>query len=127
LGVRLKRAEKYQEAIQYLQLARGDSKRKAVVFQELGECFQKLKKYPLALNNFEAAVEATSEREPEAKKISLYAAGRLALAMAINDANGNDKWLDSSEKHLNELAGMEFGYKDVPALLDKISEMRNKG
>ena len=46
--------------------------------------------------------------------------------MAINDANGNDKWLDSSEKHLNELAGMEFGYKDVPALLDKISEMRNK-
>jgi tetratricopeptide (TPR) repeat protein len=126
LGVRLKRAEKYQEAIQFLQLARGDTKRKAVVHQELGECFQKLKKYPLALDNFEKAVEATSEREVDAKKASLYSAGRLALAMAINDANGNDKWLDSSEKHLNELAGMEFGYKDVPALLDKISEMRNK-
>ena len=126
-GLRLKLEGKYQDAIQQLQLARGDTKRKAVVHQELGECFQKLKKYPLALNNFEAAVEATSEREVDAKKVALYSAGRLALAMAMNDANGNDKWLDSAEKHLNELAGMEFGYKDVPALLDKISEMRNKG
>ncbi len=127
LGVRLKREGNYQEAIQHLQLARSDTKRKARVFQELGECFQKLKKYQLALNNFESAVEATSEREVEDKKVALYSAGRLALAMAINDANGNDKWLDSSEKHLNELAGLEFGYKDVPALLDKVSEMRNKG
>ncbi len=126
LGVRLKRAGKYKDAIQYLQLARGDTKRKALVLQELGECFQKLKQYPLALKNFEDAIEATSEREVDAKKSALYSAGRLALAMAINDANGNDKWLDSAEKNLNELAGMEFGYKDVPGLLDKLMEMRNK-
>ena len=127
LGVRLKREGIYQEAIQHLQLARGDTKRKARVFQELGECFQKLKKYTLALDNFEKAVEATTEREVDDRKVALYSAGRLALAMAINDANGNGKWLDSSEKHLNELAGLEFGYKDVPALLDKLAELRNKG
>ena len=126
LGIRLKRAGKYKDAIQYLQLARTDTKRKAAVFLELGECFQKLKQLPLALNNYESAVEATSEREPDAKKAALYAAGRLALYIAINDTAGNEKWLDSAEKHLNELAGMDFGYKDVPGLLDKVAEMRNK-
>ena len=58
----------YHEAIQFLQLARGDTKRKALVHLELGECFQKLKQYPLALNNFEAAIEATSERESRRQK-----------------------------------------------------------
>src|ERR1700722_15295653 len=91
LGVRLKREGKYRDAVQFLQQARGDTKRKAQAHQELGECFQKLKQYPLALKDYEAAIEATSERDVEGRKGALYAAGRLALAMAINDANGADK------------------------------------
>jgi tetratricopeptide (TPR) repeat protein len=127
LGVRLKRARQYQDAIQCLQLARSDTKRKAVVHLELGECFQHLKKYPLALNNYESALESLSERDVDTKKLVLYSAGRLALFMAIHDTTGNEKWLDSAEKYLTDLASLEFVYKDVPALLDKVTEMRNKG
>ncbi len=53
LGIRLKRAGKFQEAVQCLQLARADGKRKAQVHLELGECFQRLKNYLLAMRNFE--------------------------------------------------------------------------
>ena len=35
--------------------------------------------------------------------------------------------LDRAEKHLSELAGLEFGYEDVPQLLDKIAKIRHKG
>ena len=35
--------------------------------------------------------------------------------------------LERAEKYLNELAGLEFGYKDVPQLLDKISKISHKG
>jgi hypothetical protein len=32
--------------------------------------------------------------------------------------------LNTAERHLTTLAGMDFGYRDVSALLDKIAEMR---
>jgi hypothetical protein len=35
--------------------------------------------------------------------------------------------LDRAERHLNELASLEYGYKDVPQLLDRIAKIRNKG
>ncbi len=125
LGLRLKRVGKYQEAIQLLQQARADGKRKAQVHLELGECFQALKQYPLAMSNFEAAIEAFADRDLDQKKLALYRAGKLALFLAMSDAAKYS--LDPAEKHLTDLASLEFGYKDVPALLDKIAKMRNKG
>jgi hypothetical protein len=33
--------------------------------------------------------------------------------------------LDRAERHLSELAGLDFGYRDVADRLDKIAQLRN--
>ena len=126
LGIRLKRGGQYQEAIQWLQMARADGKRKAQVHLELGECFQALKNYQLAMRNFEAALEATGDREQDMMKLTLYRAGKLALFLAVNEAGSESgkSWLEMAEKHLTNLASLDYVYKDVPALLEKIAKMR---
>jgi hypothetical protein len=63
-------------------------------------------------------VNAISDREPEQKKQALYFAGKLGLFL---------KNLDAAEKYLTELAGLDFGYKDVANLLDKLSQLREDG
>ena len=118
LGVRLKRAKMFREAIKPLQAARDDPRLKGDVLLNLGECFQQIKQYKLAMSNYEGAVEAIPDRSGESKKLALYRAG--CLAMALKD-------LDKSEQYLTELAGLEFDYKDVAERLDKISALRDKG
>jgi tetratricopeptide (TPR) repeat protein len=130
LGVRMKRAGMYQEAIQCFQKATGDGKRKAVLCMELGECFQHIKQYKLAMDNYEAALEALTGREADQRKLGLYRAGKLAFGLAekfmtAEPAQAKDN-LERAEKYLSELAGLEFGYKDTPLLLDKIAKMRHK-
>ncbi|MEX0678165.1 MAG: tetratricopeptide repeat protein [Pirellulales bacterium] len=131
LATRLKKAEQFQEAIGSFQGATGDPKTKAKVHLGLGECFQAIKQYKLAMQNYEASLEALSAREVDDRKWALYLAGRLALALAEKDLaakqpHASDE-LDRAEKHLNELASLEFSYKDVPQLLDRITKIRNKG
>jgi tetratricopeptide (TPR) repeat protein len=126
MGVRLKRAGEFGEAIKSFQAASGDVKRKGQVHMELGECFQQIKQYKLAMDNYEKALEATSEREADQRKLGLYRAGKLALFLAANQTDAKEN-LVRAEKYLNELAGMEFGYKDVAGLLDKIAKYRHKG
>jgi len=119
LGARLKRAGNYSEAIKVFQQAVNDPKRRGQVRLELGECFQQIKQYKLAMGEYQGAVEALADRgEPEVRKKALYRAG--VLAMGLED-------LELAEKYLTELAGLEFGYRDVPERLDKIAEVRNKG
>jgi tetratricopeptide (TPR) repeat protein len=119
LGLRLKRAGNYSEAIKVFQPATGDPRRRGQVYLELGECFQQIKQYKLAMTNYESAIEALAERgEPDLKKKALYRAG--VLAMGLED-------LSLAEKHLTELAGLEYGYRDVAERLDKIAELRHKG
>jgi tetratricopeptide (TPR) repeat protein len=118
LGLRLKRSGQFNEAIRNFQAARGEAKRKASVLIELGECFQHIKQYKLALTNYTQAVEASSQREPNTQKLALYRAGKLALGL---------KDLDTAETYLTELAGLDFGYKDVAESLDKLGRLRDKG
>jgi tetratricopeptide (TPR) repeat protein len=130
LALRLKKAGQYNEAIKCFQAASGDAKRKAATHSELGQCFQKIKQYKLAMSNYESALEAISPRDVDERKVALYRAGYLALALAEkylanNEPQGKED-LDRADKYLNELAGLDFGYKDVPALLDKISKIRHK-
>ena len=117
-GVRLQRAKNYAEAIKVYQQSMADTKRKAAIHLGLGECFQGIKQFKLAASNFEQAVASTSDREPEQKKIALYRAGKLSLFM---------KNLEVAEKYLTELAGLDFGYKDVGDLLDKLNQLREDG
>jgi len=118
LGLRLKRAGKAKEAIPPLQAARSDPKRKVEILVDLGECFQQIKQYKLALTNYEQAIEACAEPDSDARRLALYRAGVLATGM---------KEFDRAERHLTELAGLDYGYRDVADRLDKISEIRNTG
>ncbi len=108
----------YAEAIKVYQQSMADTKRKAAIHLGLGECFLGIKQYKLAMSNFEQAVAATNDRDLEQKKLALYWAGKLALFM---------KNFDVAEKYLTELAGLDFSYKDVGDLLDKLNQLREDG
>lgn len=112
LGMRLKAAGQFSDAIQMLQLARGDSKRKAQVHVDLGECFQHIKQWKLALSNYEEAVSSISDRSSDVGKLALYRAGVIAF---------HQKNRELAEKYLTELAGIDFGYRDVAKWLDKLA------
>jgi len=118
LGLRLQRAGKYKEAISVFQEARNDPRRKGAVLVAMGKCFLKIDQPKLALSQFEAAIQELSDREVDFKKEALYLAGRVAYTMGD---------LDKSEGFLTDLAGLDFGYKDVSELLDKLRRKRNKG
>ena len=122
LGVRLKRVGRHKDAIKALQAARGDTQRTAETQLFLGECFQSIKQFKLAATSYDASVEASaktvaaSDSAEELRKLALYRAG--VLAMGLGD-------LDKAEQRLTELAGSDFGYRDVADRLDKIAAMRN--
>ena len=120
LALRLKAAGMFKEAIPLFQAAQSDPGRRGEVLLHLGECFQQIKQYPLAMRNYEAAVEATAgDLDVERRKLALYRAGKIAM-VAFKD-------LAKADNYLNELAGLDFAYKDVADLLDKIRKMREDG
>jgi tetratricopeptide (TPR) repeat protein len=118
LALRLKRAGKAKEAIPLLQAARSDPQRKPQVLVELGECFQKIEQYKLALGSYEQAIEACEEPDSEIRRLALYRAGVLATGM---------REFDRAERHLTELAGLDFSYRDVADRLDKVNKLRHSG
>ena len=56
LGLRCKKAGKFKEAIQAFQAARDETRHKALVQLHLGESFQHIRQFKLALSSYEAAV-----------------------------------------------------------------------
>jgi tetratricopeptide (TPR) repeat protein len=118
VGMRLKKAGKLKAAITAFQAARSDTKRRALVLLELGECFQKIEQYKLALSHYEQSIEATDSSDRDGKKLALYRAGVLAMGL---------RELDRAERHLAELAGLDYGYRDVSDRLDKIAALRDSG
>jgi len=118
LAMRLKAAGNHAEAIRHFQDALQDSRRRGVVSLELGECFQKIKQYQLAMQNYQAAVETLTERELDLRKRALYRAG--VLATGLQDVDG-------ARKFLAALASLDFGYRDVAQRLDKLGPGKDKG
>lgn len=118
LAMRLKSAGNYAEAIRLFQDVMKDVGRKGAVSLELGECFQKIKQYDLAMRNYQEAVDVLTDRQAELRKRALYRAG--VLAAGLND-------VDAARKHLQALAGLDFGYRDVAQRLDKLSPVKDKG
>ncbi|MEO2002238.1 MAG: tetratricopeptide repeat protein, partial [Pirellulales bacterium] len=112
LAMRLKTAGSPAEAIKFFQQVQMDSRRRGAVALELGECFQKIKQYPLAMRNYQTAVESLGDREVESRKRALYRAGVLAAAMKDKDA---------ALKFLSNLAELDFGYRDVAERLEKLN------
>jgi tetratricopeptide (TPR) repeat protein len=118
LAVRLKAAGNHAEAIKHFQEVLQDPRRKGAVSLELGESFQKIKQYQLAMRNYEVAVESLTDRELELRKRALYRAG--VLAAGLEDVDG-------ARKYLSALAGLDFNYRDVAQRLDKLSRPRDNG
>lgn len=116
LGLRQKRVGDYREAIKSFQAARGDRQRLAETQILLGECFQHIEQYKLALGSYEASIEACGTTQEETKKLALYRSG--VLAMGLKDYDRAEQWL-------TELAGLDFSYRDVADRLDKIAAIRN--
>lgn len=115
LGYRYMLTKRYTEAIQELQVAKNEPRRKGACMLALGQCFQNIKQYPLAMTHYELAIQEIPDRDAENKKRALYLAGRLATAQ---------KDVEKAGKHLTVLASLDFTYKDVSALLDKIAKLR---
>lgn len=118
LGLRCKRAGKFKEAIQAFQAARDDTRNKAMVQLHLGESFQYIRQFKLALSSYEAAIEVADDMQPDTKKLALYRAGVLAAEL---------KDYDRADKHLTRLAAIDFGYRDVAERLDKLADLRDSG
>jgi tetratricopeptide (TPR) repeat protein len=115
LAVRYQLVGQYKEAIAEYQQAQNDPKRKGLCMLALGQCFQAIKQYSLAMRHYETAVQEIPDRDAVNKKKALHLAGKLALAL---------KDLDTADRCLSTLAGLDFSYKDVSALLDKIARLR---
>ncbi len=115
LGYRYMKTKQYAEAIRELQAAKNDPRRKGLCLLVLGECFQQIKQYRLAMSHYQEAVKEIPERDAENRKRAYYLAGRLA--MFLGD-------LPTAEKYLSYLAGLDFTYKDVSKLLDKLAKLR---
>ena len=114
LGLRLKRAGNYEQAIKEFQQARNDVDHAAVASLETGECFQQIRQTRLALDAYETAIEnCTNASEDETKKLSLYRAGWLSMKLRNNE---------NAEKFLSQLANIDFAYRDVSSLLDEVSK-----
>jgi tetratricopeptide (TPR) repeat protein len=118
LALRLKAAGKFPEAIRAFQEAIQDTRRKGVIALELGECFQSIKQYQLAMQNYEVAVETLTDRELELRKRALYRAGVLAAGL---------KEVEVAVKHLSAVASLDFGYRDVAQRLDKLRSASDNG
>jgi tetratricopeptide (TPR) repeat protein len=115
LGYRYMLTKRYAEAIQELQKAKNDPRRRGICLLALGRCFERIKQYRLAMNHFESAIQEIPDRDATNKKQALYLAGRLAMGL---------KDIDTAEKHLSVLAGLDFTYRDVSTALDKIAKLR---
>jgi tetratricopeptide (TPR) repeat protein len=118
LAVRYQLLGQFNEAIRELQVARNDPRTKGRCLLALGECFQNIKQLPLAMKQYEAAIQEIPDRDTDNKKKAYYRAGRLAYQ--IDD-------LAAAERHLTTLASMDYLYRDVSALLDEIARRRQDG
>ena len=98
------------------QAARGVAKHRALVQLHLGESFQHIHQFKLALGSYEAAIAESDTMQPDTLKLALYRAG--VLAADLND-------VPKAEKHLTSLAAIDFGYRDVAERLDKLASLRD--
>jgi tetratricopeptide (TPR) repeat protein len=114
LGLRYQHSGQYKEAISELQRAKLDSRRRGVCDLALGQCFQQVNQLPLALNHYSSAAEELPEHDLDQKKMALYLAGTTAMALQKREA---------ATRYLTSLAGLDYAYRDVSALLDKLAQL----
>lgn len=115
LGLRLKNAGIFAEAISEFVDLLEHPQLGPVAAIEAGECWQNLRQFDRALSYYRDAVQATSP-PGESFKRSRYRAAILLQAM------GNRQ---QAEQLYTEVREVDPGYKDVSERLDKIRQMRH--
>ncbi|MDR2763090.1 MAG: hypothetical protein LBB88_10840 [Planctomycetaceae bacterium] len=113
-GLLLQKQNAFREAIAEFQNAKADSSKKGECLLAIGQCFQQIKQYKLAMEHYQESVELLAESD-ENKKKGLYLVAKLAFAM--EDYN-------KAEEYGHRLAAIDFSYKDLGELLDKVAEKR---
>jgi tetratricopeptide (TPR) repeat protein len=119
LGKRLMKMDKLDEAITELQQARRDEKLKGQAAMLLGVCFRKRNNWKLAQRNFEEALALlTAANDEPARKEVLF-----QLATGSADAGDYARAVELG----NELANMDFGFRNISGLLDEWDEKVREG
>lgn len=111
-GVLLQKQKQFKEAITEFQTAKIDGTKKGDCLLALGQCFQQIKQYPLAMMHYKEAIEALPDSGDNKKK-ALYLATKLAMALEDYETAG---------RYSQQLAAIDFSYKDLGELLDKIAK-----
>lgn len=114
LGLLYQQQGKLKEAIAEFQTAKLDLSIQGECLFALGQCFQMIKQYKLAMNHYQEAAEKIQDVSETKKKVLLQAA---KLAFALKD-------YEKADHFASELAAIDFSYKDVGELLDKIAQTR---
>jgi Tfp pilus assembly protein PilF len=110
LGVRLLRAGQIDEAIRELQSTRADPKNHWRSLMYLGYCFKSRNNWKLAQRNFEDALGHLPATEEPARKEILF-----QLAQGAAEAGDLARAVDLA----NELANIDFTFRDIGRLLDQ--------
>ncbi|MDR1923267.1 MAG: tetratricopeptide repeat protein [Planctomycetaceae bacterium] len=113
-GILLQKQGNFKEAIAEFQNAKADSSRKGECLLAIGQCFQQIKQYKLAMEHYQESVELLSDAD-ENKKRGLYLVAKLAFAMED---------YAKAEEYGHRLAAVDFSYKDLGELLDKVAQKR---
>ena len=110
LGHRLLKADRVDEAITELQLARRDERLKWRASLLLGMCFKKRNNWRLAQRNFEEGLASVPDTEEAVKK-------ELLFQLACGAAENGD--LPRAIDLGHELANLDFAFKNIGKLLDE--------
>ena len=108
---------RFKEAIGEYQQAKVDITRKGDALLALGQCFQQIKQYKLAQSHYQEAIGSISD-QGESKKKALYLATKLAFGL---------KDFVNADNFAHQLAAIDFSYKDIGDLLDKIANQPHNG
>ncbi len=111
LGKCLQKTGQFKEAIAAFQVAKSDTSRKAETLLELGKCFFKIKQHQLALSHFAQGIDSVDDEHSDMMKELLYLTGKLAAGLGEKA---------KAREYLHRLAGLDFSYRDVSELLDKL-------
>jgi tetratricopeptide (TPR) repeat protein len=118
LGVRLLRAGQVDEAIRELQAARSDPRQMWRCLLYLGHAFKSRNNWKLARRNFEDALQNLPASEDQPRKEIFY-----QLAQGCADVGD----LAEAIHFGNELANLDFGYRDIGHLLDEWQSRQETG